>query len=179
MRTASAAKKALLVIINTKSFQPQPFPAPAASASSLNSLKKRRRRSPSSKITTNFGLRPNQYAGAPASYHDAGRHVCRARPVHSARSKWPPAFARSHWRFYDIARTLTSSKSALHSACALARARFRFSGPSALQCRRAVRALSLCCKACVTAAITARIKISGRKLMQVAASPSVRQSRKF
>ena len=107
MRTASAAKKALLVIINTKSFQPQPFPA--SSLSSLNSLKKRRRRGPSSKITTNFGLRPNQYAGAPAldmtragpAYLLQSAAACPA--LSTARSKWPPAFARSHWRRQDVA----------------------------------------------------------------------------
>ena len=56
---ATAASKALLVIINTKSFQKQQqpqFPTEKKKNGEAGA-------SSSTKITTNFGLRPNQYAG--------------------------------------------------------------------------------------------------------------------
>ena len=60
----AAAAKALLVIINTKSFQPQPqFP---------------KEKKKEKKITTNFGLRPNQYSGLhrPTQPRRAGPALC-------------------------------------------------------------------------------------------------------
>ena len=68
---ATAASKALLVIINTKSFQKQQpqFPTEKKKNGEAGA-------SSSTKITTNFGLRPNQYTpGVPArlKIQDGGR----------------------------------------------------------------------------------------------------------
>ena len=67
---AAAASKALLVIINTKSFQKQQPQFPT------EKKKNGEAELPSTKITTNFGLRPNQYTpGVPArlKIQDGGR----------------------------------------------------------------------------------------------------------
>ena len=93
---ATAASKALLVIINTKSFQKQQqpqFPTEKKKNGEAGA-------SSSTKITTNFGLRPNQYTpGVPVrrQIQDGGR---------SKTFLIGSAFKRTSWRHYTRGRSL-------------------------------------------------------------------------
>ena len=104
MRTASA-KKALLVIINTKSFQPQPqFPKEKKKEPEQNYDQFW---TPSESIQVRA-----RFAGLPACFASLYVYALLKKAsttgVHSdaltiTRSKWLPAFARSHWRRQDVA----------------------------------------------------------------------------
>ena len=93
---ATAASKALLFIINTKSFQKQQqpqFPTEKKKNGEAGA-------SSSTKITTNFGLRPNQYTpGVPVrrQIQDGGR---------SKTFLIGSAFKRTSWRHYTRGRSL-------------------------------------------------------------------------
>ena len=100
---ATAASKALLVIINTKSFQKQQpqFPTEKKKNGEAGA-------SSSTKITTNFGLRPNQYTpGVPArlKIQDGGR---------SKTFLIGSAFKRTSWRHWG--RALAVDRSAAVTA---------------------------------------------------------------
>ena len=61
LEATAAASKALLVIINTKSFQKQQPQFPTEKKKKEERWRIPEKQSSRTKITTNFGLRPNQY----------------------------------------------------------------------------------------------------------------------
>ena len=100
MRTASA--KALLVIINTKSFQPQPqFPKEKKKEPEQN-YDQFWTPSESIRVPARFALRRAR-ASLYALLKKASPNVVHCGALTITRSKWLPAFARSHWRRQDVA----------------------------------------------------------------------------
>ena len=105
MRTASA-KKALLVIINTKSFQPQPQPQFPKEKKKEPEQNYKQFWTPSEliRVPACFALRRTKHRIAPVcTLKKASTTVVHSGALTITRSKWLPAFARSHWRRQDVA----------------------------------------------------------------------------
>ena len=123
MRTASA--KALLVIINTKSFQPQPqFPKEKKKEPEQN-YDQFWTPSESIQVRARFALLCTR-ASLYALLKKASTTVVHSGALTITRSKWLPAFARSHWRRQDVAHADVK-----RDACARSRTKLCSAGGTA------------------------------------------------